>query len=227
MRDSLTVLSPLSLDKSRSSVANSPGLLSPVFVSLNRTEERDLVDPRNIIMSSESSIRSEQSINASLSFSQSCQAEEDPLNVSSFSYPTTDLIKYDKFPRVDVEKLRLPPSMFVGSQVSHTETVNEESSKEEEEETNPDAGQGQGVVEDELVKYELECRQEAEKKVAERKAKWEQKAREKEEELKDQLEKIKKQLIQIEHFLNFWHELKGILSLAEHIQKHKLGFRDF
>ena len=190
MRDSLTVLSPLSHDKSRSSLTNSPGLLSPVFVSLNRTEERDIVDPRNIIMSSESSIRSEQSINASLSISQSFQAEDDPLNVSSFSYPTSDLIKYDKFPRVDVEKLRLPPSMFVGSQESHNE------SEEIREGSSPDVAQAE--VEEELVRYELERREEAERKVAERKAKWEQKAREKEEELKDQLEKIKTKLAQTE-----------------------------
>ena len=194
MRDSLTVLSPLSLDKSRSSVTNSPGLLSPVFVNLNRTEERDIVDPRNIIMSSESSIRSEQSINASLSISQSCQPEEDPLNVSSFSYPTSDLIKYDKFPRVDVEKLRLPPSMFVG----RSDSLND--SEESKEESSPEVAQGE--VEAELVKYELERREEAERKVAERKAKWEERAREKEEELKDQLEKIKKQLSAAEHSSN-------------------------
>jgi len=192
MRDSMTALSPLNLDKSKSSLTSSPVVLSPVFINMNRTEERDIVDPRNIVMSSESSINT--------SMSQSYLTEDDPLNSSSFSYETPNLIKYTKFPRVDVQKLRLPPTMFVGTDNSHDESSFNSSLHEPcrhpSDSASPNAAQSE--VEDEIVKYELECREEAEKRVQERKAKWEQQSKEKEVELREELEKIKKQHLEEE-----------------------------
>ena len=147
VRDSLTVLSPLGLEKSMTS---SPSVLSPVFINMNRGEERDILDPRNIVMSNDSSITS---------LSQSCQGEEDPLNTSSFCYESPSLIKFQKIPRVDVPKLRLPPTMFVGT----NESLNSSSPLTPSEA--PSLRVAQSEIEDEMVKYELESLEEAEKKV--------------------------------------------------------------
>ena len=156
MRDSLTTLSPLNLDKSKSSLHGSPGVPSPVIINMNRTEERDIVDPRNIVMSSESSLNT--------SLSTSYLTEEDPLSTSSFSYDTPNLIKYNKFPRVDVQKLRFPPKMFVGPDDSQDESLSSyEPSRLHNEVTSPNVGQSE--VEDEIVKYELDCKEEAERRV--------------------------------------------------------------
>ena len=147
VRDSLTVLSPLALEKS---LTSSPSVLSPVFINMNRGEERDILDPRNIVMSNDSSITS---------LSQSCQGEEDPLNTSSICYESPSLIKFQKIPRVDVPKLRLPPTMFVGT----NESLNCSSPLTPSEASSPRVAQSE--IEDEMVKYELESLEEAEKKV--------------------------------------------------------------
>ena len=169
----MKAMSPLSLDRSRTSLPSSPGVHSPVFISINRTEERDIVDPRNVVMSSESSFNNS-------SMSRSYQAEEDPLNTSSFCYETPNLIK---FVRVDVPKLRLPPTLFVGSSDSLSSGA--------EDEAEP-ARPGQSQVEEEIVRYELERLERAEKRVQERKAKWEQQSREKELELREELERSRR-----------------------------------
>ena len=193
----VAVLSPLLRSREKPSPSHSSPsqyspALSPVNVVIQRSGERNVVNPRNIVMvrhESESSVRSENSFNQSLNMSS--MTPSDSLNSSLLNYDTPDLIKYQKMPRVDLPKLRLPPSMFVGTEESGDDSNEDDAVRDEPDNNNSSVKsprRGQTEVEDELVMYQIKCLEEAEKRVEERRVNWENKSKEKEEELKSKLE---------------------------------------
>jgi len=210
----------------------SPPALSPVTVAINRDEERDIGNPRCIVMArdSETSVPSDTSLNISrscnsqsqnyslntsrvlnYSLDQSC-THNSSQNSSLFIYDTPDIVKYQKFPRVDLPKLRLPPSLFIGRE----DSIEDESDTEyfglkdnkvidlvtaagegkenikpgdkSKEEVEIVANMVQSPVEEELLRYELKSRENAERRVEERKAKWEEVSRERDREAREMLE---------------------------------------
>lgn len=223
-------------------------VLSPVTLSINRDDERDIGNPRCIVMArdSESSVPSEtslniskshnyslnnsyslnQSLNASYGYNQSlnhsCSQQNSSQNSSLFTYDTPEIVKYQKFPRVDLPKLRLPPSLFVGREdstedESDTEYYGIKDNKvvdivtgagEGKENTKPAnnsqdeievvINSPQSPLEEELVRYELKCMEDAERRVDERKAKWEAVSRERDREAREKLEEERNSRVEIE-----------------------------
>lgn len=217
-------------------------VLSPVTLPINRDDERDIGNPRCIVMSrdSEASVPSESSLNiskshnfslnnsyshnhslnASYGYNQSLNNSSQ--NSSLFTYDTPEVVKYQKFPRVDLPKLRLPPSLFVGREdstedESDTEyygikdnrgiaTVNEagegkentKPSNKSQDETEIILNSPQSPVEEELVRYELKCMEDAERRVEERKAKWEAVSKERDREAREKLEEERRNRVESE-----------------------------
>jgi len=222
-------------------LAPSP-VLSPVTLSINREDERDIGNPRCIVMArdSESSVPSETSLNISrshnyslnnsYSHNQSLNASfgcNQSLNMSCsqssslFTYDTPEIVKYQKFPRVDLPKLRLPPSLFVGREdstedESDTEYYGIKDNKvvdivtgagEGKENTKPANNSSdeteivispQSPLEEELVRYEMKCMEDAERRVEERKAKWEAVSKERDREAREKLEEERASRVEIE-----------------------------
>ena len=78
--------------------------VTPVSVVIQRHEERDVVDPRNVVISRlDTSALSVPSPNLSRSLLQ----DTDSLNCS-LSYDTPELIKYQKYPTVDLITMLSP-----------------------------------------------------------------------------------------------------------------------
>jgi len=202
---------------------------SPVTLAINREEERDIVNPRCIVMSRDSEYTSHSdsnyslntshplnySLNTSLGYNQSLNIEcsqNSSQNSSLFIYDTPDIVKYQKFPRVDIPKLRLPPSLFVG----RDDSTEEESDAEyfgmkDNEVCDIVTEDGEGKVnksvhdislhspeEEELVRYELKCMEDAERRVEERKAKWEAVSKERDREAREKLEEERKKRVECE-----------------------------
>jgi len=198
-RDPLVVLSPLnrSLDKSarQSPVVRSP--VTPVSVTIKRSEERNVVDPRNVVMSGQKpeSPSNNNSLNYSLNLSRSLALEES--NSSVLSYDTPDVIKYQKYPRVDLKKIRVPDS-FIDGDISNEESdsldVLDISSHLDEgnAKTSPERSfKGQSSVEEQLM-FEMQKRMEdAGRRVEQRSAEWEAKRKQEENACKEQLESLK------------------------------------
>ena len=198
-RDPLVVISPLnrSLDKSvhQSPVIRSP--VTPVSVTIKRSEERDLVDPRNIVMSGQKlESPANSSLNYSLNLSRSLALEES--NNSVLSYDTPDVIKYQKYPRVDLQKIRVPDSLLPGNISTDEENdsidVLDISSQidVENSEISPERSfKGQSSVEEQLM-LEMQRRMEdAGRRVEKRSAEWEAKRKQEEEACKEKLESLK------------------------------------
>ena len=121
-------------------------------------------------------------------------------------------MKYQKFPRVDIPKLRLPPSLFVG----RDDSTEEESDTEyfgikDNEVCDIVTEDGEGKVtksvhdislhspeEEELVRYELKCMEDPGRRVEERKAKWEAVSKERYREAREKLEEERKKRVECE-----------------------------
>merc|ERR1719347_2080002 len=204
-KDLTKLLSPAGTIKE---IGSAP-VMSPITLPINRDEERDIGNPRCIVMSrdSESTLPSETSsynlnashnlsLNASYGFNQSLNtscAQNSSLNSSLFIYDTPEIVKYPKYPRVDLPKLRLPPSIFLGGVDDSNEDESEtefygiednkavdiviKDSKDEKCKNDDNKSKNemfcQSNVEEELVRYELKCMEDAERRVEERKVKWE------------------------------------------------------
>jgi len=237
----LVLMSPVTRVKEAVSLP----VLSPVNVSINRAEERDIGNPRCIVMArdSENSLPSETSLNMSrshnyslnnsqnyslntshginYSLNHSC-TQNSSQNSSLFIYDTPEIVKYQKFPRVDLPKLRLPPSLFVGREdstedESDTEYFGIKDNKvidlvtaagegkenfkpldKSKDEVELVVSSPQSPVEEELIRYEFKCREDAERRVEERKAKWEEASRERDREAREMLEIEKSNSIRCE-----------------------------
>jgi len=199
-------------------------VLSPVTLAINRDAERDIQNPRCIVMSrdSESTLPSETSLNNSHSYSintsysinqslanNSC-SQDSSQNSSLFIYDTPEIVKYQKYPRVDLPKLRLHPDIFRGREGSTEDESDTEfygikdnkvvhivteadDFKENENADNDDKSKNESLcqsqVEEELVRYEIKCMEDAERRVEERKARWEAISKEREREAREKLEK--------------------------------------
>ena len=199
-RDPLVVISPLNrsgLDKStlQSPVIRSP--VTPVSVTIKRSEERDVVDPRNVVMSGQKpESPANSSLNYSLNLSRSLALEES--NNSVLSYDTPDVIKYHKYPRVDLQKIRIPDSLLAGD--ISTEEENESldvldiSSQLDEGngKTSPDKSfKGQSSVEEQLMLEMQKRMEDAGRRVEKRSAEWEAKRKQEENACKEKLESLK------------------------------------
>jgi len=205
-------------------------VLSPVTLSINRDAERDIGNPRCIVMSrdSESTLPSETSLNTSHNFSfntsysinqslnNSC-SQHSSQNSSLFIYDTPEIVKYQKYPRVDLPKLRLHPDTFKteeGSTEDDSDTeffgikdnkvvdvVTEAGEvKENEKADNKSKNESfcQSHVEEELVRYEIKCMEDAERRVEERKSRWEAISKEREKEAREKLEKERMESVECE-----------------------------
>ena len=201
--------------------------MTPVSVVIQRHEERDVVDPRNVVISRlDTSAASVPSPNLSRSLLQ----DTDSLNCS-LSYDTPDLIKYQKYPRVDLRKLRLSDSMFVGSVESVEESQDSFTKRGEKENIAPprDKSLAQTEIEDEIVREEARMREEVERKTELRKQECEAKIRQLEETCKEEMERVRQETEQmqrenerreerdLEEMVNQMH----ILQEQEKEQRHK------
>ena len=145
---------------------------SPLTVVVKRGGERDVTNPRHIVMSldSESSLVSPAMDRSKLDVS--LDKSHHDLNSSVLSYDTPEIIKYKKLPRVDLPRLRLSTSLLEGRKPEEEEQIKEEAEKDESGDcsiSSLESGSGDWEA---LVRYELQCREEAERRVAERRARW-------------------------------------------------------
>jgi len=147
------------------------------------------------------------SLNKSLNFS---QTHNTSLNSSSLFYDTPEIVKYKKIPRVDVLKLKLPLEMFVKKEEIQNSTMSFDTHESDAEYCRLEDEKLKGVskpkhfhniedanssnIEDELIRYELQCLDEAERRVEERKALWDAVSKERDREAREKL-KIEKSKI--------------------------------
>merc|ERR1712179_677111 len=150
------------------------------------------------------------------SLNNSC-SQHSSQNSSLFIYDTPEIVKYQKYPRVDLPKLRLHPDTFKTEEGSTEEDSDTEffgikdnkvvdvvteagEVKENEKADNKSKNESfcQSHVEEELVRYEIKCMEDAERRVEERKSRWEAISKEREKEAREKLEKERMERVECE-----------------------------